>query len=292
MSVTRNDPSSPVSWPARLAGSSLSGICELAVFHPVDTTIKRLMANKGVWKGQLNQVIFKEHANAGSFAKWKSLFPGLGFGGAYKILQRTYKYGGQPVVFEYLRKNHSDTLQSRTLQQAVSGSIMGIGEVVLLPLDVLKIRAQTNPDALKGKGVINIFATEGFALYRGIGWTVARNAPGSFALFGGNSLAKSQMGLDGTMTGQATTMQNFISSTAGAWASISVAQPLDVIKTRVQNQPFENPQSGMQVISNLLKTEGPGAFFKGFTPKLMVVGPKLVFSMTIAQSFMRFFADM
>jgi hypothetical protein len=41
----------------------------------------------------------------------------------------------------------------------------------------------------------------------------------------------------------------------------------------------------------VLKTEGVGGFFKGFTPKLLVVGPKLVFSMAIAQSLMRFLAD-
>jgi hypothetical protein len=53
----------------------------------------------------------------------------------------------------------------------------GIGEVALLPLDVLKIRAQTNPESLAGKGVIDLFRTEGFALYRGIGCTRACQMP-------------------------------------------------------------------------------------------------------------------
>lgn len=42
----------------------------------------------------------------------------------------------------------------------------GVGEIVLLPLDVLKIKAQTNPESLKGRGVISIFAEEGMALYK------------------------------------------------------------------------------------------------------------------------------
>lgn len=49
---------------------------------------------------------------------------------------------------------------------AVAGSIMGVGEIVLLPLDVLKIKAQTNPESLKGRGVVAIFAEEGMALYK------------------------------------------------------------------------------------------------------------------------------
>jgi hypothetical protein len=58
---------------------------------------------------------------------------------------------------------------------------------------------------------------------------------------------------------------------------------LDVIKTRVQSRSYANPQSGFLVIKNLLAEEGAGALFKGLIPKLGVVGPKLVFSFTIAQ---------
>lgn len=52
--------------------------------------------------------------------------------------------------------------------------------VVLLPLDALKVKAQTSPEQLHGRGVIDIFAKEGFGLYRGAGLTVMRNAPGMY----------------------------------------------------------------------------------------------------------------
>lgn len=61
-------------------------------------------------------------------------------------------------------------------------SLIGIGEIVLLPLDVLKIKRQTNPEAFRGRGLFKIVADEGMGLYRGAGWTAARNAPGSFAV--------------------------------------------------------------------------------------------------------------
>jgi len=63
-------------------------------------------------------------------------------------------------------------------------SVIGIGEIVLLPLDVLKIKRQTNPAAFRGRGVVAIVRDEGMGLYRGAGWTAARNAPGSFAVSG------------------------------------------------------------------------------------------------------------
>lgn len=50
--------------------------------------------------------------------------------------------------------------------------------MVLLPLDALKVKAQTSPEQLHGRGVVDIFAKEGFGLYRGAGLTAMRNAPG------------------------------------------------------------------------------------------------------------------
>ena len=35
-----------------------------------------------------------------------SLFPGLGYAAAYKVLQRVYKYGGQPFARDILSNNY------------------------------------------------------------------------------------------------------------------------------------------------------------------------------------------
>lgn len=106
-----------------------------------------------------------------------------------KVLQRIYKYGGQPFVRDYLAANHGSTFDNafgkgtgKAIMNATAGSIIGVGEIVLLPLDVLKIKRQTNPEAFRGRGLFKIVKDEGFGLYRGWGWTAARNAPGSFAV--------------------------------------------------------------------------------------------------------------
>ena len=70
---------------------------------------------------------------------------------------------------------------------------------------------------------------------------------------------------------KATWTQNFIASIAGAVASITVAAPLDTIKTRIQNANFEQKTSGMAVVKELLKHEGATALFKGLTPKVNLV---------------------
>ena len=205
--------------------------------------------------------------------------------------------------------------KGKALMHASAGSLIGIGEIVLLPLDVLKIKRQTNPEAFRGRGILRIVADEGFALYRGWGWTAARNAPGSFAvssaqcsrpsflpvlmrptacqLFGGSAFAKEYL-LGLKDYSQATWSQNAVASIVGSISSLVVSQPLDVIKTRVQNQKwvrqtranllrypgqpltchlgspcsFESKVGGVTLIKDLIKNEGVGAFFKGLTPKV------------------------
>jgi hypothetical protein len=269
-----------------------AGIAELAVFHPVDTIAKRLMSNQGKINSaaELNKVIFKSHAADPVGKKFFSLFPGLGYAAGYKVSQRIYKYGGQPFARDILTKNFGDSFDrtfgaktGKALLSSLAGSIIGIGEIVLLPLDVLKIKRQTNPEAFRGRGIVKIVKDEGFGLYRGWGWTAARNAPGSFALFGGSAFTKGYLyKLDDY--NKATWGQNFVASIAGASASLVVSAPLDVIKTRIQNRNFENPESGVKIIKDMIKNEGPGSFFKGLVPKLLMTGPKLVFSFWLAQT--------
>lgn len=262
------------------------------MFHPVDTIAKRLMSNQGKVVGmqQLNSVIFKSHASDPVVKRFFTLFPGLGYAAAYKILQRIYKYGGQPFARDYLAKHHGGSFDrafgkgnGKAIMHATAGSIIGIGEIVLLPLDVLKIKRQTNPEAFRGRGVMRIVADEGLGLYRGWQWTAARNAPGSFALFGGSASAKQYL-FKLEDYNKATWFQNFVASIAGSSASLVVSAPLDVVKTRIQNRNFEVKETGVKIIADMARKEGPSAFFKGLVPKLLMTGPKLTFSFWLAQT--------
>jgi hypothetical protein len=143
-------------------------------------------------------------------------------GVVYKVLQRTLRYGGQPVIFDWLQSGSppGEQFKKTLLTQALSGSAVGLLEVALLPIDTLKIKHQTLSAASLQQQRTAIMGAGGgggssltFAqrlvglpgtiqqLYRGAGWTAARNMPGQFALFGGNSLAKSAMGIEATATG-------------------------------------------------------------------------------------------
>jgi hypothetical protein len=213
---------------ARFIGSTAAGVTELFLFHPVDTVAKRLMTNKENVSGMsgFSKVIFRDAVDKPLLQRYRSLFPGLGFAAGYKITQRIYKFGGQPIVRDYIKKNHSEIFtntfsekNAKVMMQATAGSLVGIGEIFLLPLDVLKIRAQANPQAIAGRGIVDIVKAEGFALYRGAGWTAARNAPGSFALFGCNALMMEYV-FKLENHSDASFLQFALSSVAGASSSI------------------------------------------------------------------------
>lgn len=102
-------------------------------------------------------------------------------------------------------------------------------------------------------------------------------------LFGGSAFAKEYL-YKLTDYNTASWLQNFVASIAGASASLIVSAPLDVIKTRIQNRNFDNPESGFRIVSSMMKNEGITSFFKGLTPKLLMTGPKLVFSFWLAQT--------
>jgi len=94
------------------------------VFHPVDTVAKRLMSNRShVTMGTLNQIIFKNAADASVARKFLSLFPGLGYAAGYKIAQRVYKFGGQPYFRDLIDSNGGDWFRS-TFGKKTGGMLM------------------------------------------------------------------------------------------------------------------------------------------------------------------------
>ena len=108
------------------------------------------MSNKSAVSGNLGTIIFREHATAPLGKRLLSLFPGLGYAAGYKVSQRIYKFGGQPmfndlIVSKY-KTNFTNTFGERKgkmMMQATAGSLTGIGEVVRFLLLLLSMLSET-----------------------------------------------------------------------------------------------------------------------------------------------------
>lgn len=276
--------------------ATVAGILEIALFFPFDTVAKRLMSNRTRIQGDsfagtmnnLNTAIFRSKVNASMGQKMLYLYPGSAYAVCYKVMQRVYKFAGQPYVRDYINTYHREGF-SRTfgrheklMTESIAGCLIGIGEVMLLPLDRLKVLSQTNEAAMRN-GVFYLLRCEGIrGMYAGTLVTITRNAPGSFCLFGGAAFTKDVVfHLDDYS--RATTFQNLCASTVGACLSIAVTNPMDVIKTRVQNKDPGAKLSAFSALLQLLREEGSLALFKGLTPKIIASAPKLVFAYSMTE---------
>ncbi len=193
------------------------------------------------------------------------------------LWQQTYKLSQGAVTFP-LQKQFKRTLDQQfsegydTPAYTVGKSMLaGWGaamvELTLHPLDSMKIRIQNG--AISGNSV-KYFFTNFPALYNGVGVTALRNTfsnPITWGVFSASKIALGKTQLD-----QRT--QDGISSFVFSAARVSVAYPLDTIKTWRQ---LEDKQSGkvtrsswqdsVILVRNKISEHGPKVLFRGFGVK-------------------------
>lgn len=102
------------------------------------------------------------------------------------------------------------------------------------------------------------------------------------------TLQKWQAGKLGAESGGASNLPGWQTSliglVSGAMGPLSNA-PIDTIKTRLQKTPAEPGQTAIQRITligtEMFKQEGPKAFYKGITPRIMRVAPGQAVTFTV-----------
>ncbi|KAJ3417045.1 hypothetical protein HDV05_007527 [Chytridiales sp. JEL 0842] len=146
-------------------GAGAAGFLELFLFHPLDTAGKRLIHHRGrnyqpgstipeaIWG--IRKIVFKEAAGRGIAMEVASLYPAFGYAVMYKMLQRSLQFGTHPIVSRYIQANHGKQIQAtfgdtwaRTMTAGYAGIVIGFLEVILLPLDALKVKGQTGVNIL------------------------------------------------------------------------------------------------------------------------------------------------
>ncbi len=293
-----------------LAGASFAGAVETCLFYTPEAISRRLQVNKtklytygtspAVFASNLRTAIFGNAVEMGFVNGLRDLYSGIGVGIFYKFMQRGYKFGGQKIV-EYEMHQHAGHIfddyfgqrNAKLMLAGISGMLVGIGEApLLLPLDAIKIRYQTNKDSVRGKWIWNILLEERVSLYNGLGWTMLRNAVGSFTLFTTNAAMKEYVCKPRHEKSKThlTIAEKIFSSSVAAIMSVLVSNPPDVIKTRIQSGKEAN-NSGVKIANELLRKEGMFALFKGVIAKAGATVPKLTFALVAADSVAEWISD-
>jgi len=279
----------------KLIGSSLAGILETIIFHPFDTMSKRLMSNEKTFvlrgpTSNITQVLFQTNKPFSLYTQVPSLYRGIGYGLWHRCSQRMYGYGGQPILRSHIEKYYdAKTKKDRILCETVAGAVIGVGESMFMPADVLKVKKQTNIGTFGGRSFITILRNEQLReMYRGIGITSVRNLIGRSNLYFINSVMREYL-FEKDNQWDMTFMQYNLISVVSITSSILFTAPFDVIKTRVQNRDFGNTDGAVKVARKILAEEGVSGFFKGLTTKLFIISPKIMFSFSMAQYLISYF---
>ena len=279
----------------KLVGSGLSGILEVGIFHPFDTISKRIMSSKN------NIVVFGKNANASSIifsstasnklsGRVMSLYNGIGFAMMHRCNQRMYGYGGQPILRDMIEKKYdAKTKNDRILCETIAGVVIGAGESMFMPADVLKVKKQTNHAAFNNKTILDILRRESYReLYKGITVTTMRNMIGRGNLFFTNTWMR-EIVFKKTNQWDMTFVEYNIISVVSISTSILFTAPFDVIKTRMQKRDFGSNESMVGITRKIFIEEGWKGFFKGLNTKLFVIGPKIMLSFSLSQTLIGYF---
>eukprot|EP01133_Synstelium_polycarpum_P001483 gene1483-1721_t len=177
-------------------------------------------------------------------------------------------------------------------QKVLVGMMAGAGGAVVgTPADVIMVRMQADGKLpanqrrnYKGafNGIARISKEEGvFSLWKGCGPNLVRAMFMTAGQIASYDQAKQMMMASGYFQDNIKT--HLIASTISAFVASLVTSPIDVIKTRIMNTkkgatPLDKPQytGTVDCFTKTFKSEGLGAFYKGFGPYFLRLGPHTI----------------
>jgi len=270
--------------PASALKQFLSGACGgiglVLVGHPFDTVKVRLQtSNEFTSMMQCVRYTIQRDGIKGLFRGMAT--PLVGVTPVFAVCFWGYDVG-QKIQRSILNMDPAQKLSMTGI--VLAGGFSAIPTTVLMtPMERIKVMLQIQ--GTHGKGAEKKFTGPGDvakhlwkeggvrALYKGTALTLLRDIPGSMAYFGAYE------GLKRTLTPKGSKPEDLnplIILFAGGMAGVAnwvVAIPPDVLKSRYQTAPEGTYKSIMDVLTQLLKNEGPGALFKGVGPAMIRAFP-------------------
>jgi solute carrier family 25 oxoglutarate transporter 11 len=258
--------------------------------HPFDVVRVTMQVNTGEARSTLGTAmyVFKE----------SGLKRGL-YSGLSAAFLRQWTYGSCRIgIYSFLLKSQEKPSQVSFLKKLSFGLLSGgLGCVAGTPSELALVRMSA--DARKplaerrGMGVHvvlgEIIKKDGVAgMWLGVGPTVARGMIVSAGTLAITSECKDR--LPGIWSGFASypTLNMMISTTIASLGSTAASQPLDVVKSRMQNMVVPEggtpPYSGVVDCFGKCLAEGPMTLMKGFTPTFAKLTPYTMISLILAEN--------
>eukprot|EP00088_Acartia_fossae_P067857 TRINITY_DN850_c0_g2_i1.p1 TRINITY_DN850_c0_g2~~TRINITY_DN850_c0_g2_i1.p1 ORF type:complete len:293 (-),score=58.57 TRINITY_DN850_c0_g2_i1:585-1463(-) len=188
----------------------------------------------------------------------------------YEVAKQKVSPNGEPISFE-----------KRLLMAAVAG---GCGGMVGTPGDMVNVRMQNDIKLPKEQrrnykhaidGMARVAREEGVRkLFSGVDWATGRAilmTIGQLCFY--DQVKQMLLGTPYFTEGVTT---HFTASLAAGAIATTMTQPLDVLKTRSMNAKPGEFSSAMQLIKYTASSGGPMAFYKGYVPAFVRLGPQTI----------------
>ncbi|CAG8942472.1 unnamed protein product [Penicillium salamii] len=185
----------------------------------------------------------------------------------------------------------------------LTGATAGATEAfVVVPFELVKIRLQDKAQAHKYNGMFDvvkkIVAAEGpLAMYNGLESTMWRHVLWNAGYFGCIFQVRAQLPTPEPGNKNQQTCNDLIAGTIGGITGTVLNTPMDVVKSRIQNTSKVAGQApkynwAWPALGTVMKEEGFSALYKGFTPKVLRLGPGGGILLVVFTGVMDFFRNM
>ncbi|KAF0853125.1 mitochondrial solute carrier family 25 (mitochondrial oxoglutarate transporter) member 11 [Andalucia godoyi] len=264
---------------------SAAGLVAVSCTHPMDLVKVRMQLAKKAAAATASSATTTARplgvlGTAAQVVRTKGVF-GL-YNGLTAAYTRQVLYTGTRIaVYDALKgllssgdKQSSPSMAKKAIAAAVCGSV---GAAVACPADVVMVRMQSNAYPYKNiaDGLVQLTRTEGVArLWSGATPTMLRAslvAIGQLAVYDQTRDALIHAGY--LKAGPAA---YFVASMVAGFAATAFSNPVDVVKTRVMNGSSPDP---VACVRDMMRNEGPMAFWKGFVPNWARQGPQTMITM-------------
>ncbi|KAL9547606.1 hypothetical protein MBANPS3_006087 [Mucor bainieri] len=272
-----------------IIAGTFGGWAQVLVGQPLDTLKVRLQTQPSppIYKNATDcfRQLIKQEGPKGLYRGVAPPLAGIGFCNAVMFMSNGY-------FRRWLQKDGSKPLS--ILEIGVAGSMAGsVMSFLNCPIELLKVKLQTQDPKgvinmhgkleappttnvlIKYKGVIDCgirsIRSQGLlAIYRGMGMTLLRDAPGTFAYFVCyESLKRVFQSMRGD--GELKTVDLLMAGGFSGFAAWLPSYPQDVIKSCYQND--SRFTSYRQAFREILRTKGPKGFINGISPAMVRAFP-------------------
>jgi len=195
-----------------------------------------------------------------------------------------------PIKSQYSILFNDDNCSSPIVKWLSAFTSGAIGSAIFNPIDVVKVRFQSAgankppPYTSIPNAFYTIYTEKGIrGLYLGTSATVTRAAFLTSAQLGSYDVIKNNILVPMLGFDKEANNTHFIASFVASLVTTTAANPADVVKTRVMNDPNGIVGGASDHFKDILKKDGPMGFMRGWTASYLRIGPHTVISLVMIE---------